>query len=87
MRTDRIVVVAPLVCLRDGARGEILDQPDFYNAVIAVETDLPPRELLDACKQIEREQGRAEGGPDTPRGRSTSTCWSSRTSHCRRTGW
>jgi 2-amino-4-hydroxy-6-hydroxymethyldihydropteridine diphosphokinase len=43
--------------------GEVLDQPDFYNAVVGVETDLPPRELLAACKQIERELGRPAGGP------------------------
>jgi 2-amino-4-hydroxy-6-hydroxymethyldihydropteridine diphosphokinase len=43
--------------------GEVLDQPDFYNAVVEVETDLPPRELLAACKQIERELGRPAGGP------------------------
>jgi 2-amino-4-hydroxy-6-hydroxymethyldihydropteridine diphosphokinase len=42
--------------------GEILDQPDFYNAVVVVETDLAPRELLAACKRIERDLGRAEGG-------------------------
>src|SRR4029453_500407 len=42
--------------------GEVLSQPDFYNAVLAVETDLPPRELLAACKQIERDLGRPEGG-------------------------
>jgi 2-amino-4-hydroxy-6-hydroxymethyldihydropteridine diphosphokinase len=42
--------------------GEVLDQPDFYNAVVAVETDLAPRELLAACKGIERDLGRPEGG-------------------------
>lgn len=42
--------------------GEVLDQPDFYNAVVAVETDLEPRELLAACKQVERDLGRPTGG-------------------------
>ena len=42
--------------------GEILAQPDFYNAVVAVETELAPRDLLAACKQVERELGRPEGG-------------------------
>jgi 2-amino-4-hydroxy-6-hydroxymethyldihydropteridine diphosphokinase len=38
--------------------GEILDQPDFLNAVIAIETDLSPEELLDVCKAVEVERGR-----------------------------
>jgi 2-amino-4-hydroxy-6-hydroxymethyldihydropteridine diphosphokinase len=43
--------------------GEVLDQPDFLNACIRVETDLGPEELLDACKDVERELGRdLEGG-------------------------
>jgi len=43
--------------------GEILDQPAFLNAALRVETDLGPEELLDACKAVEREVGRAPGGP------------------------
>jgi 2-amino-4-hydroxy-6-hydroxymethyldihydropteridine diphosphokinase len=43
--------------------GEILDQPDFLNACLRVETDLQPEALLDACKAVERELGRASGGP------------------------
>jgi 2-amino-4-hydroxy-6-hydroxymethyldihydropteridine diphosphokinase len=43
--------------------GEILDQPDFLNACVRIETDLEPDALLDACKAIERELGRAAGGP------------------------
>jgi 2-amino-4-hydroxy-6-hydroxymethyldihydropteridine diphosphokinase len=43
--------------------GEILDQPDFLNAVARIETELGARELLDACKAIEVEQGRMFGGP------------------------
>jgi 2-amino-4-hydroxy-6-hydroxymethyldihydropteridine diphosphokinase len=38
--------------------GEILDQPAFLNACLRIETDLGPEELLDACKDVEREQGR-----------------------------
>jgi 2-amino-4-hydroxy-6-hydroxymethyldihydropteridine diphosphokinase len=44
-------------------QGEILDQPDFLNAVLEVETDLGPEELLDACKVVEIEVGRMIGGP------------------------
>jgi 2-amino-4-hydroxy-6-hydroxymethyldihydropteridine diphosphokinase len=42
--------------------GEVLDQPEFLNAVIRIETDLAPEALLDACKAVERELGRAAGG-------------------------
>jgi 2-amino-4-hydroxy-6-hydroxymethyldihydropteridine diphosphokinase len=43
--------------------GEILDQPDFLNAVVEVGTELEPTELLDLCKAIEVEEGRMLGGP------------------------
>jgi 2-amino-4-hydroxy-6-hydroxymethyldihydropteridine diphosphokinase len=43
--------------------GEILDQPDFLNAAIRIKTALEPEELLDLCKAIEAEHGRAFGGP------------------------
>ena len=43
--------------------GEVLDQPDFLNACIRIETELAPEELLDACKDVERELGRdLDGG-------------------------
>jgi 2-amino-4-hydroxy-6-hydroxymethyldihydropteridine diphosphokinase len=38
--------------------GEVLDQPEFLNACLRVETDLGPEELLDACKAVERDLGR-----------------------------
>jgi 2-amino-4-hydroxy-6-hydroxymethyldihydropteridine diphosphokinase len=44
-----------------------LDQPDFVNAVIAVETDLTPRALLDALLAIERAHGRERQFPNAPR--------------------
>jgi 2-amino-4-hydroxy-6-hydroxymethyldihydropteridine diphosphokinase len=43
-------------------QGELLDQPDFLNACVRIDTDLGPEELLDACKAVERELGRAPGG-------------------------
>jgi 2-amino-4-hydroxy-6-hydroxymethyldihydropteridine diphosphokinase len=43
--------------------GEILDQPDFLNAAVRIRTTLEPEELLDLCKAIEAEHGRAFGGP------------------------
>ena len=44
-------------------QGELLDQPDFLNACVEVETELGPEELLDVCKAVEREQGRMVAGP------------------------
>jgi 2-amino-4-hydroxy-6-hydroxymethyldihydropteridine diphosphokinase len=43
-------------------QGEVLDQPDFLNACLQIETELDPEGLLDACKGVERELGRALGG-------------------------
>jgi 2-amino-4-hydroxy-6-hydroxymethyldihydropteridine diphosphokinase len=36
----------------------LTDQPEFLNAVAAIHTTLPPRELLAACLRIESELGR-----------------------------
>jgi 2-amino-4-hydroxy-6-hydroxymethyldihydropteridine diphosphokinase len=43
--------------------GELPDQPSFLNACLRVRTALEPLELLDAVKGVERELGRAAGGP------------------------
>ena len=42
--------------------GEVLDQRDFFNACVRVQTALEPDALLDACKAVERELGRRAGG-------------------------
>ena len=42
--------------------GEVLDQPDFYNACVHVTAGLEPEALLDACKAVERSLGRSVGG-------------------------
>jgi 2-amino-4-hydroxy-6-hydroxymethyldihydropteridine diphosphokinase len=42
--------------------GEVLEQRDFYNACLRVETEHGPEELLDACKAVERVLGREAGG-------------------------
>jgi 2-amino-4-hydroxy-6-hydroxymethyldihydropteridine diphosphokinase len=44
-------------------QGEVLDQPEFLNACVEVETELGPEDLLDACKVVEVEVGRMMGGP------------------------
>lgn len=43
--------------------GEYLDQREFFNAATRIRTDLAPLGLLDLCKAIEVEHGRAFGGP------------------------
>jgi 2-amino-4-hydroxy-6-hydroxymethyldihydropteridine diphosphokinase len=43
--------------------GEVLDQPDFLNAAARIKTDLEPEALLDLCKEIEAERGRALDAP------------------------
>jgi 2-amino-4-hydroxy-6-hydroxymethyldihydropteridine diphosphokinase len=43
-------------------QGEVTDQADFLNACLRIRTELEPEQLLDACKQIERELGREPGG-------------------------
>lgn len=53
----------PLVvlCCSSVYRSEALDmaeQPDFFNMVIGVQTDLPPLSLLEICLEVERKMGR-----------------------------
>jgi 2-amino-4-hydroxy-6-hydroxymethyldihydropteridine diphosphokinase len=45
----------------------VVDQPEFRNAVVAVETRLPPLELLAALKELERAAGRSDGPRWGPR--------------------
>jgi 2-amino-4-hydroxy-6-hydroxymethyldihydropteridine diphosphokinase len=54
---------------RDTAPIGIVDQPRFLNGAVELETDLPPRELLDALLEIERSLGRDRAGvpPGGPR--------------------
>jgi len=42
--------------------GLVLDQRDFYNACLRVESAHDPLELLAACKAVERSLGREPGG-------------------------
>jgi 2-amino-4-hydroxy-6-hydroxymethyldihydropteridine diphosphokinase len=58
-----VKVIAASSVYETEPQGEILDQPDFLNAALAIETELGPEELLDASKAVERELGRKPGGP------------------------
>ena len=44
--------------------GPVHDQPAFLNACVQIETGLAPEALLDACKAVERELGRALPGEE-----------------------
>ena len=55
-------VVASSSVFETAPQGEVLDQPDFLNACLAVDWDGGPEDLLDRCKAVERELGREGGG-------------------------
>lgn len=57
------VEVVAVSSLRETEPWGLAEQPRFLNAAAAVETDLSPRELLDALLAVERELGRRREGP------------------------
>jgi 2-amino-4-hydroxy-6-hydroxymethyldihydropteridine diphosphokinase len=57
-----IEVLASSSVYETAPQGDVLDQPDFLNACLRIQTGLGPEELLDACKAVERELGRVSGG-------------------------
>ncbi len=61
-RPPTIAVAAASSVYETAPQGEVLDQRDFLNAVLAIDTDLGPEELLDLLKQVERDLGRVPGG-------------------------
>ena len=60
--THGVVVPASSSVYETEPVGEVLDQREFFNACLQVETELEPEPLLDACKAVERALGRAPGG-------------------------
>jgi 2-amino-4-hydroxy-6-hydroxymethyldihydropteridine diphosphokinase len=60
---DPEITVAAVSSARETDPVDFLDQPQFLNAVVAIDTDLPPRELLDRLLGIERRLGRTREGP------------------------
>jgi 2-amino-4-hydroxy-6-hydroxymethyldihydropteridine diphosphokinase len=57
-----VEVLASSSLYETAPQGELLDQPDFLNACLRIRTALGPEQLLDVCKAVERELGRAPGG-------------------------
>lgn len=45
----------------------LADQPDFINACALIDTELAPRELLQALLAVEARHGRVRGVPNGPR--------------------
>jgi 2-amino-4-hydroxy-6-hydroxymethyldihydropteridine diphosphokinase len=60
--THDVTVLASSSVYETEPVGEVLDQRDFYNACVRIETPLEPDGLLDACKAVERALGRDPGG-------------------------
>lgn len=58
LRTSSLYLTAPV---------GLLDQPDFINAVAAVETTLPAAALLQALLEAEQQQGRVRSIANAPR--------------------
>src|ERR671932_2732065 len=58
---ELLPVVARSSVYETEPQGEVLDQPDFLNAAVEIETALGPEELLDVCKDVERRLGRDFG--------------------------
>jgi 2-amino-4-hydroxy-6-hydroxymethyldihydropteridine diphosphokinase len=57
-----VAVVASSSMYETEPVGLVLEQRDFFNACLRVETDYGPEDLLDACKQVEQAMGREAGG-------------------------
>jgi 2-amino-4-hydroxy-6-hydroxymethyldihydropteridine diphosphokinase len=62
LETAGVTVLARASLYTTAPQGEVLDQPDFLNSALKIETGLAPLELLDLCKQIERRHGRDPQG-------------------------
>ena len=62
LRADPDIDVIEVSKVRETDPVGLVDQPRFLNAVARVETDLPPRELLDRMLAAERELGRRRNG-------------------------
>jgi 2-amino-4-hydroxy-6-hydroxymethyldihydropteridine diphosphokinase len=62
LRREPGVEVVAVSSIRETEPVGIVDQPRFLNAAAAVETELPPRELLDRLLAVERTLGRTREG-------------------------
>jgi 2-amino-4-hydroxy-6-hydroxymethyldihydropteridine diphosphokinase len=58
---DALPVTARSSVYRTEPQGEVLDQPDFLNAAVGIETSLGPEPLLQLVKEVESKLGRDFG--------------------------
>jgi len=63
LERHEVTITAASSVYETAPQGDLLDQPDFLNACVRIETALAPEPLLEVCKQVERELGREPGGP------------------------
>lgn len=59
---EGLVIVARASLYVTAPQGEVLDQPDFVNSALKVETHLGPIQLLELAKSIEHQMGRDPDG-------------------------
>lgn len=59
---EGLVLVARASMYVTAPQGEVLDQPDFINSALKIETHLGPLQLLELVKSIEHEMGRDPSG-------------------------
>jgi len=62
-RAAELIGASRLSTIRETEPWGYADQPHFLNAVAELETDLPPRALLDRLLEVERELGRTRSEP------------------------
>ncbi|MGI8726376.1 MAG: 2-amino-4-hydroxy-6-hydroxymethyldihydropteridine diphosphokinase [Solirubrobacterales bacterium] len=61
--SGELEILATSSAYRTEPVGEVLDQPDFLNAAVKIETTLEPEPLLDLCKRTEVAHGRDLDAP------------------------
>jgi 2-amino-4-hydroxy-6-hydroxymethyldihydropteridine diphosphokinase len=62
LRAAELIEARRISTLYQSAPWGVIDQPDFFNAVAEVETEIGPRPLLDRLLEVERELGRVRDG-------------------------
>jgi 2-amino-4-hydroxy-6-hydroxymethyldihydropteridine diphosphokinase len=60
---DPAIEVTAVSTLRETDPVGVEDQPRFLNGAVALETELPPRALLERLLDVERQLGRVRSGP------------------------
>ena len=67
LNSDSLIKVVNMSSIKETKPVDYLDQPDFLNQVLIIETDHGPEDLLLLLKNIEEKMGRDKGIPKGPR--------------------